>query len=215
MTTITDNPQSLDLGLTDEEDTFVRDTAWRIHRVSYLNSLDNAILVARAIGIVRERFYGRGRQGGFDAALIRYGYVSRDGTRAISPTIRTQLRELLENETEVRAWWFTLSDKSKRHWLSPSSIHRQFMKWKRRGSPQLKHNRGAALADQLAACRDEIDDLKERLGSAHSHIHQLESELGETRVREAEWISPLQGEKRHWVLNWQQRKKRSSQENPS
>jgi hypothetical protein len=205
--TTTDNP--LDLGLTKDEDIFVRDTALTIYRVSYLNSLDNAIQVARAIGIIRHRFHGQGIRKGFNAALIAYGYTSRDGTTAIDAAIRSQLRELLAEENEVRAWWFGQSDKCKRRWLSPSSIHRQFKKWKRRGLPQPKHSRGAALADQLAVARDEIADLKEQLASVHTYIGQLESELGGSgsRVQEATWISPVHGEKRHWVLNWQQRNK--------
>jgi hypothetical protein len=188
----TDNP-SLDLGLSAEEDSYLRDTSWRIYRVSYLNALDNALNIARAIGIIRERCYGRGIKGSFDAALIYYRYTSRDGTRAIDPAIRSQLRELLAQEGEVRAWWFALSDKSKRKWLSASSIYRQFMKWKRHGPQLSRHNRGAALADQLAVARDQIADLEERLASAHAHIEQLESELGGARFRKAEWISPTHG----------------------
>jgi hypothetical protein len=74
MTTTT--TPDIDLGLTDEEDSFVKDVAWRIHRVSYLNALDNALNTARAIGIIREHSYGRGRRGSFNAALIARGFTS-------------------------------------------------------------------------------------------------------------------------------------------
>jgi hypothetical protein len=225
MTTTTGNPP-LDLGLTEDEDIFVRDTARSIYKVSYLNSLDNAMMVARAIRIIRERSHGQGVQGGFDAALIAYGYTSRDGKTAIDPAIRSQLKELLEQEEEVRAWWWTLSDNAKRNWLSPSSIHRQYMKWKRHG-PQLKRNdRGANLADQLAVARDEIADLKERLESALAYIDKLESgataesfsvrslqEEGSMGLRPSTWVSPLRGgEKRHWKIDHNQRKKTSERQ---
>jgi len=187
----------IELGLTEKEDEFVCATA-KLYKTTYLDSFDTAFMVARAIKILRQRYYGSGFQRGFEAALIQYGYTSGDDLSAIDKSIRSNLKELLEHEQEVRAWWLTVPEKSKRKWLSPSSIYRY---WKRDHNalfnknkrPRTKRRRdGPSLLEQLAAAQDHIDSLTERIteieqerDSYRSSCEELEKELAARDPAEA------------------------------
>jgi hypothetical protein len=123
----------LDLSLSKEEDELVKRGA-ELYKASVLEAFDNVFVIAKAIDILQRQNYGKGVQGGFAAALIQYGFTTRDGMKPINPSIRNAYKDLLENETAVREWWDTqVPDDKKDLWLSARAIHRN---WKNSSKPK-------------------------------------------------------------------------------
>jgi hypothetical protein len=114
----------MELGLTADEDAFVRATAV-LYKAAYLDTLDNVFKVGHAIKILRDRFRGSGIKGGLGDALVQYGYTTRDG-KAMDKAIRSNFTTLFDNEAAVRAWWAKVPEKKKRDWLSARAIHRHW-----------------------------------------------------------------------------------------
>jgi DNA repair exonuclease SbcCD ATPase subunit len=153
----------IEMGLTTEEDQFVVATA-KLYKVAYQDAFETAFKVGRAIRILQKRYYGSGIQGAFESALIQYGFTSRDGLSAIDKSIRSNLKELLEHEEEVRAWWMTVPDMFKREWLSISSIHRHWKAYTTKHRTKSNHHRDRPnILEQLAAAQLKIDALTERV----------------------------------------------------
>ena len=120
------NNNWIELNLTKDEEALVRRGA-ELYKAVYLDTIDNIFVIARAVETLRNRHYGSGVQGGFGDALVQYGFTARDGETPIDKGIRSNLKELLENEREVREWWKTVAERKKRDWLSARAI---FRNWK-------------------------------------------------------------------------------------
>jgi hypothetical protein len=154
----------LDLGLTDDEEARVREGA-EIYKATYVRTLDSVFKIAEAIRILQRCNYGSGGQGAFAAALIQYGFINRDGG-PIDKSIRSNLREMLENEEAVRAWWNKVPDRTKRDWVSARAIYRRWKasKQPRTGLPTPAKNNMLATAkgnkEKLDAAEQEIEQLK-------------------------------------------------------
>jgi hypothetical protein len=125
------NNNWIELNLTKDEDELVREAA-ALYKAIYINTIDNIFIIARGIETLRARHYGMGKQGGFGDALVQYGFTARDGETPMDKGIRSNLKELLDNEKEVRAWWDQTDGRKKRDWISARAIHRN---WKRPNKP--------------------------------------------------------------------------------
>jgi hypothetical protein len=121
----------IELGLSADEDKLVREAA-KIYQSAYVHTLDSVFKIAKAIDILHERHYGSGVQGGFADALVQYGFTARDGESALDKGIRSNLKELLENEPQVRAWWGKVEERKKKDWVSARAIYRN---WKKSQAP--------------------------------------------------------------------------------
>jgi hypothetical protein len=117
----------IELNLTKDEERLVREAA-ELYKATYINTIDSVFTIARGIETLRARHYGMGKQGGFGDALVQYGFTARDGETPIDKGIRSNLKELLDNEKEVRAWWGQTPERKKRDWVSARAIYRH---WKR------------------------------------------------------------------------------------
>jgi hypothetical protein len=125
----------IEFGLSKEDEALVRRGA-ELYRATVLEAFDNVFVIARAINVLQKHNYGKGVQGGFARALIQYGYTTLDGLAPIDKSIRNSYKELLDNETAVRAWWQTeVPAEKKQTWLSARAIHRN---WKAYAFPKPK-----------------------------------------------------------------------------
>jgi hypothetical protein len=97
-----------------------------LYKQTYLDAFDNVFVIAKAIDILQQHNYGTGVQGGFAAALMQYGFTTRDGLAPIDKSIRSNFKALLDNEPRVRAWWQTVPESKKRDWLSARAIYRNW-----------------------------------------------------------------------------------------
>jgi hypothetical protein len=170
-------PNWLDLDLTKEEDEFVTATA-RLYKSTYHDAFETAFALARAIAILRHYYYGRGHQGAFGDVLVARGYTDRSGERPIDAGIRSNLKELLAHEEEVRAWWMTTPEEQKRDWLSASAIHYHWKRSVTRGkeAPFDKHHHdGPNLLVELAVAHGLIDSLRERIKEQDEELQTARS----------------------------------------
>jgi hypothetical protein len=110
----------MDLGLTEDEEKFVRIGA-ALYKAVYLDTIDNIFVIARSLKILHDRHHSTGIKGGFTDALVQYGFTARDGG-PMNKAIRSHLGQLLEHEAEVRAWWETVPQPTKRDWLSAKAV---------------------------------------------------------------------------------------------
>jgi hypothetical protein len=117
----------IELNLTKDEEKQVREAA-ELYKAIYIETIDSVFKLARGIEILRGRFYGMGKQGGFGDALVQYGFTARDGETPIDKGIRSNLKELLDNEKSVRAWWGQTDGRKKRDWVSARAIYRHWKK---------------------------------------------------------------------------------------
>ena len=117
----------IEFNLTKDEEALVRRAA-ELYKATYLDTIDNIFVIARAIETLRNRHYGMGMQGGFGDALVQYGFTTRDGETPMDKGIRSNLKELLDNEQSVRNWWKAVPERKKRDWLSARAIHRNWKK---------------------------------------------------------------------------------------
>jgi len=121
----------MELNLSKDEEEIVRQGA-ALYKTIYLDTIDNVFVIARAVKIVHERHYSSGIKGGFTAALVQYGFTSRDGG-PMNKAIISHLKQLLENEAKVRTWWDTVPPRVKRDWLSAKAV---YTNWKRSLKPK-------------------------------------------------------------------------------
>jgi hypothetical protein len=120
------DPKNLmELGLSKDEDEYVRRGA-ELYKAVYIETIDNVFHIAKSIDILRKRHLGSGVQGAFSEALIQYGFTSRDPDQAMDKGIRSNLKEILDHEKEVRAWWDQVDARKKRDWLSARTIYRRW-----------------------------------------------------------------------------------------
>lgn len=122
----------MELGLTEDEEKLVREGA-ALYKATYLDTIDNVFKIATAIDILQQRHYGSGVQGGFADALVQYGFTARDDNSPLDKGIRSNLKELLKHEKDVRAWWVKVPGNKKRDWLSARAIYRH---WKQATKPK-------------------------------------------------------------------------------
>jgi hypothetical protein len=127
------------------------------------------------------------RKGSFAAALIQFGYTTRDGMRPVDPSIRNAYKDLLDNEQAVRQWWDTKVPENKKNlWLSARAIHRN---WKNFVNPKPKKPRqrwgriieGRALTEEEIRERSTIKPSKEAMeakqrAEAEAEAKRLEGE---------------------------------------
>jgi len=154
----------IELGLSKDEEQFVREAS-AIYKATYLDNFDNVFKIAKAIKILQERHYGMGVQGGFAEALAQYGFTARDGETAIDKGIRSNLKELLDNEQAVREWWKTVPDRKKRDWLSARAIYRH---WK--ASTRPKDPAAPKKTSPLAQERATNVELQQQLHAANERL---------------------------------------------
>jgi hypothetical protein len=115
----------VELNLTKDEEDLVREAA-ALHKAIYINTIDSVFIIARGIETLRKRHHGMGKQGGFGDALVQYGFTARDGETPMDKGIRSNLKELLDNEKAVRAWWGSVEERKKRDWVSARAIYRNW-----------------------------------------------------------------------------------------
>ena len=89
--------------------------------------IENAFDLAKALRVLKEHNYGGGGQGAYKRALVQYGFVNRHG-EAISPSIRSDLENLLKNETAARKWWDKVPEHERYGWTSPVTIAKAWVK---------------------------------------------------------------------------------------
>jgi hypothetical protein len=116
----------MELGLTKEEDEFVRRNADSYKKL-YVETIDTIFGWAKAIEILRKAHANSGVRGAFTDALIQYGFTDRTGVRPMNKALLSHLTELLKNEAKVRAWWDKVPENKKRFWLSTKAI---YVNWK-------------------------------------------------------------------------------------
>jgi hypothetical protein len=155
----------LDLGLSQEEEAIVRAAA-AIHKTVQLDTIDNVFQIAKAVHILRQRYYGSGVQGAFADALVQYGFVARDGS-AMNKAILSRLKEMRENEAAVRAWWSSVSAVHKRECLSAIAVYRNWKKSQKKPPPDPNATRRPT---PLQAERATNVILKEQLRSANERL---------------------------------------------
>jgi hypothetical protein len=154
----------LELRLSEEEEKEVRAAA-AIYKTVHLDTIDNVFEIARAIGILQQRYYGSGIRGDFGAALVQYGFTARDGS-AMNKAIRSHLKELREKEAEVRKWWSSVPERKKRDWLSASAVWKN---WKKSRKPPPDPNAPRRLTP-LQAERATNVILQEQLRAANERL---------------------------------------------
>ena len=121
----------IELGLTKDEEELVRKGA-ELWGAIYLDTIDNMFVIAKAIETLRKRHDGMGVKGAFGDALVQYKYTARDGESPIDKAIRSNLKEMLEHEKQVRDWWKKVPERRKRHWVSAPTIYKH---WNRSRKP--------------------------------------------------------------------------------
>jgi hypothetical protein len=171
----------LELGLSKAERDLVERGA-ALYKATFLEAFDNVFEIARAIDVLQKRNWGAGVQGSFSQALMQFGFTSRDGMKPIDPSIRNAYKELLENETAVRAWWETeVTDAKKNLWLSARAIHRN---WKNFVNPKPKKPRkkwgriieGQALTEEEIRERSRVKPSPEAMEAKQAAEAEAEAE---------------------------------------
>src|SRR5262249_4602021 len=130
----------LELNLNEDDQKQVLEAA-ELYRATYVNTIDSVFKIARAIKILQARYYSSGVQGGFGNAVLQYGFTMRDGQTTMDKSIRSNLKELLENEKAVRAWWNKVEERKKRDWLSARAIYRHWKASTKPADPNAKPKR--------------------------------------------------------------------------
>jgi hypothetical protein len=146
----------------------VRDAA-AIYKSTYVHTLDSVFSIAKAIDILQKRHYGSGVQGGFADALVQYGFTARDGESPMDKGIRSNLKDLLENEPKVRAWWGSVAESKKRDWVSARAIYKH---WKR-----AQKSTGRADATAKQAKQSPYEKLKGEKDALVKHNIELKRQL--------------------------------------
>src|SRR5262245_20112053 len=164
--TMDDRKNWLELNLNNDEQALVEEAA-KLYKATYLDTIDNVFKIANAIGILQRRHYGSGVQGGFGDALVQYGFTNRDGS-PMDKGIRSNLKALLDNEKDVRAWWLKVPERKKRDWLSARAIHRHWLKFKQPKDPNAP-KKPTPLQEERATnvtLQQELHATRERLRTA-------------------------------------------------
>lgn len=153
------------LGLSDEEDKEIRECGQIFQAVHLVKTpLDTALRLARAIKRLRDAHYGSGERGAYGDALVQYGFTDRTGEKPVDESIRNSYEDLRTHEAEVRAWWATVPEQKKRHWMSARAIHRQWKKWKKaQANPQPEDPDTGPELSQWAKMRNVIADQARKL----------------------------------------------------
>jgi hypothetical protein len=147
----------IQLGLTPDQLAKVEEGA-RLYRATYIDTIDNIFKIAEGLEILHGLKYGSGVQGSYAMALIQCGYTARDGISPIDESIRSNLRELRKNETDVRKWWDTVPAKKKRDWVSARAIYRHWKRHTRPDQPSAKKRGGGDEQSRLQLSFDYIAD---------------------------------------------------------
>jgi hypothetical protein len=182
----------LDIGLSKDDEAFVRKNG-ESYRATQVDTIDTVLDWARAIEKIRTAKYGTGVQGGFVIALVQYGFVDEDDdTKPIDAALRSNLKEMLDKEESVRAFWQGADAKKKRNWRAARSIYRNWkasLKPKTPKAPKVKP--GPAPFQPLTE-----EELRARSGMKPSPAHiekaaqkqaaEAEAEAKKLRTVEAE-----------------------------
>jgi hypothetical protein len=162
----------IELGLDEEEEAKVREAA-KLHRIVHLDTIDNVFKIAAGIEILRKRHTLSGKQrGGFEQALVQYGFVDRDGG-PLHKSIRSDYTALLREEPKVRAWWATVPERRKRFWLSARALHRHWKNTQKSPDPQTPRPPPSRVA---ADHRDENTRLNARVAELEAELDRVRSE---------------------------------------
>jgi len=147
----------MELRLTQDEEEFVKRNA-ETYRAVHVETIDTIFGWAKSIEILQKRFYSSGVQGAFADALVQYGFTSRDGG-PMAKSIRSNLKNLLDNEQAVRKWWASVPQKTKRDWISARAIHNH---WKASLRPADAPRKLSAYAEMKATNIELQEQLTQR-----------------------------------------------------
>lgn len=159
----------MELRLTEDEEQFVQRSA-ATYRAVHVETIDTIFGWAKSIEILQKRFYSSGIQGAFADALVQYGFTSRDGG-PMAKSIRSNLKNLLDNEQAVRTWWAKVPEKRKRDWISPRAIHRH---WKE----SLRPADAPRKPSPYTQMRETNVELQEQLDKTLAENRELRSDDG-------------------------------------
>jgi hypothetical protein len=191
----------MELGLTkDEEELVARGAA--LYRAAYVDTIDNAFAIGRALKILQDRHRGSGIRGGFPDALVQYGFTSRDGG-PMSKSIVSAHTQCIDNEAAIRTWWDSVPERKKRLWLSAKAILTNWRAWKekqeRERDPNAPKKRSAweemkatniTLQEELQNSIDETKKLKMADGGSHFDLAGSNPDDVSRSIRDA-WKTKL------------------------
>jgi hypothetical protein len=161
----------LELNLTKDEDEYVRRYA-ALYKAAYVETIDTIFGYARALKILHDRHVGMGYPAKtYLDALVQYGFTNRDGG-PLNKAIRSHLKQLLENESDVRAWWDKVSKtRPARDWLSAKAIWTHWRESKK--PPDAPHR-----ASPYTAMKATNIELQEQLHKAEAENRLLRTDDG-------------------------------------